>query len=90
MDIKIVEEKKNKLVFDILGDEHTISNMLRSELWTDEHVKASAYAIEHPLIGNPRFILETDGAEPRKTVQSAVKRLQKQLEKVKSEAKNLK
>ncbi len=90
MEINIVEEKKNKIIFKITGEGHTLSNVLRKELWNDEHVKGAAYAIDHPLVEVPRFILETDGADPRKTIIAAVKRVQKDLEKLKSEAKSLK
>ena len=90
MEVSIIEEKKNKIVFEIKGEGHTLSNALRKELYADEHVKAAAYAVEHPLIEVPRFILETDGADPRKTLIAAAKRIAKDSEKVKSEAKELK
>jgi len=90
MDVTILEEKKNKLVFELKGEGHTLSNAIRKELWNDEHVKAAAYAIEHPLIEVPRFIVETDGADPKKAVVAAAKRVQKTAEKIKSEAKELK
>ncbi len=90
MELNILEEKKDRIVFEIKGEGHTLSNALRKELWNDEHVKAAAYAIEHPLIEVPKFVLETDGADPRKTLLAAAKRIQKDLEKLKSEAKELK
>lgn len=90
MELNIIEEKKDRMVFEIKGESHTLANAIRKELFSDEHVKTAAYAIEHPLIEVPRFILETDGADPRKTLAAAAKRVQKQLEKVKSEAKELK
>ncbi len=90
MELNILEEKKNKLVFEVKGAGHTLSNAIRKELWNDEHVKVAAYTIEHPLIGVPRFVLETDGADTKKTLVSAAKRLQKQVDKIKTEAKNIK
>lgn len=90
MEVNILEEKKDKIIFEIKGEGHTLSNAIRKELWNDEHVKGAAYAIEHPLIEVPRFIVETDGADPRKALIAAAKRVQKDLEKVKAEAKELK
>jgi len=90
MEVNIVEEKKNRLVFEITGEGHTMSNALRKELLNDEHVKVAAYTIDHPLIEVPRFVLETDGADPKKTLSAAAKRVQKDLEKIKAEAKELK
>lgn len=90
MEVTIVEDSKNKLIFEIHGEGHSLANAVRKELWNDDKVKAAAYTIEHPLVEKPRFIVETDGADPRKTVQAAIKRVQKQVEKLKTEAKNLK
>lgn len=90
MEVSIVEDKKNRLVIAISGDGHTLCNAIRKELWNDEHVKTAAYQIEHPLIGTPKIIVETDGADTRKTILAAVKRVQKDAEKVKEDAKSLK
>lgn len=90
MELKILEEKKNRLVFELKGEGHTLCGMLKTELWNDEHVKAAGYYIEHPLIGIPRFTIETDGAEPKKVVVAALKRIDKQLAKLKDSAKEIK
>ena len=90
MEVKILEEKKNRLVFTLEGDGSTISNMLKKELWNDDHVKVAGYNVEHPLINIPTFIIETDGADPKKTVSAAIKRISKQVEKFKEESKELK
>ena len=90
MEVKIIEDTKNRLVFDLLGETHTLLSALRKELWTDEHMKGTGYYIEHPLINTPRFVIETDGADPRKTLIAAVKRIEKQIEKLSGEAKEIK
>jgi DNA-directed RNA polymerase subunit L len=90
MEINIVEEKKNKLIFEVKGETHTLCNALQRELWNDSHVKTSGYNIDHPLINIPRFVLETDGADPKKTISAAVKRLTKEAAKLKDQAKKIK
>jgi len=90
MEIKILEEKKNRLVFVIEGDRHTYTNALRSELAADKHVTVAGYHIEHPLAGNPKFVVETEGANAKEVVTEALKRLSKQASKLASEAKELK
>lgn len=90
MEVKIIEEKKNKLVFEVPGEGHTLCNVLQKELWNDSHVKAAGYNIAHPLINIPKFILETDGADPKKTISAAVKRITKDIAKIKDQAKKIK
>lgn len=89
MEISIAEEKKNKIVLEVKGEGHALAGVLVKELWNDEHVKTSGYGMDHPLIGIPKFTVETDGADPRKTVLSAVKRLSKQADKFREDIKEI-
>jgi len=78
MEIKVLEDKKKRFVFELIGEDHTICNALRDELWSDKAVEVSAYNISHPLVGIPKFIVETDGKkEPKKAVKDAISRLKK-------------
>jgi DNA-directed RNA polymerase subunit L len=85
MNINVLEEKKNKIIFEVDGVSHGFCNLLKSELWEDKTVKVATYAIRHPLVGKPKFIVETDGAEPKKVLTSATQRVQKTLEKFEKE-----
>lgn len=87
MDINILEKKKTKLVFEIDGVSHGFCNLLKTELWNDSHIKVATYAIRHPLVGKPRFVVETDGAEPKKALINASDRVQKMIEKFEKEFK---
>ncbi len=74
MDIKIVEEKGNRLEFEI--DENVgFLNALKSELLTDDDVKVATYFVKHPLVGKPKMIIEA--SDPRKALKAAVERLKK-------------
>lgn len=78
MELKILEESKGTLKVEILGEDHTLANSLRKELWSDSHVKIAGYEIEHPLVGSPVLIVETDGKEdPKKALAAAAERLKK-------------
>ena len=85
-DIKILDEKKNRLEFSMNKANETFCNVLKTELLNDEHVKLATYSVRHPLIDVPKFIVETDGADPRKTVLSASGRLGKEFAKFREEA----
>jgi len=86
MKLKILEDKKNKLVFESEGLGHTICNVLKKELWNDGHVKVATYSVRHPLVSKPRMIVETDGDEtPKAALLAAVQRLKKVSEKFRKE-----
>lgn len=78
MQIDVQEKTKKRLVFKLKGGSHTICNLLKDELWNDKDVSAAAYNIDHPLIGVPKFIIETNGkTEPDKALTDACNRLKK-------------
>ncbi|MEM4260053.1 MAG: DNA-directed RNA polymerase subunit L [Candidatus Woesearchaeota archaeon] len=81
MKLVILEKTKKKIVFRIEGVDHTICNILKTELYNDESVTAATYNIEHPLIGIPLFVVETNSNKnPEKAIQAAIKRLEKKNE----------
>ena len=86
MEIKTLDDKKNKLIIEVKGAEHTLCNALKEELWNDKHVKVATYSIRHPQISVPQMIVETDGEEnPKNALINAVERLHKNNAKFKKE-----
>jgi len=90
MEINILEESKTKLKFELKDESHTFCNILRKELWEDSSVKTAGYNIPHSLTGAPIFILETTNTSPKKTLLSAISRLQKKNKDFKEKIKKLK
>jgi DNA-directed RNA polymerase subunit L len=90
MEIKIIEKSKKRLVFDLVGADHTFSGALKKEMWNDKSIKISAYNIEHPLVGIPRFIVEAEDKDPEKVLLDAVKRLEKKNESFLEDIKKIK
>ncbi len=86
MDINVLEQKKNRIKFELGGEDHSFCNVLKQELLNDSHVKIATYGIEHPLVSKPQMIVETDGSEDAiKALNEAAKRLGKKAEKFKSD-----
>lgn len=78
MEMNILEESKGKLVIELAGENHTFCNALREELWEDKTVEVASYNIKHPLISEPRFIVEAK--DPKKSLKDAASRLLKRNE----------
>ena len=87
MDINIIDKKKGRLVFELPGSTHTLCNVLRHEMWNEKGVKTVSYIIDHPLVGVPRFTIETDGTDPKKVVALACAKLKKQFTNLSNEFK---
>lgn len=90
MELSVLSQEKNKLKLGIKNETHTFCNMIRKELWQDEHVKIAGYTIEHSLVGYPFLILETDDkSDPKKSLQKSVERLKKQNKELQSQFKKI-
>ena len=81
MKIKIIEEKKNSLVIEI-DSNHTVCNLIKEELYNDEDVKIASYSIDHPLVGKPRMLVETNGSDAKSALISSAQRTKKYFEKI--------
>lgn len=86
MEVKILDDKKSKLVIEINGADIILCNALKTELWNDKHVKIATYSIRHPQISIPQMIVETDGeVSPKNALINAAQRMHKVNEKFKKE-----
>lgn len=78
MEIIVIEKTSKRFVFELKQGTHTVCNILKDELWNDKDIVAAAYNIDHPLIGIPKFIVETNGkTAPEKALANAIDRLKK-------------
>jgi len=80
MKIEKIEDKKNKLVFNLEGQGHTFCNLIKEELNEIKGVLNAGYSINHPLIGIPQIVVETDGSIlPKEALEKAAKNLKKKI-----------
>jgi len=89
MELKVIEESKNKLVFELSGETHTFCNALKQELKLVKGVEIATYKIDHPLVGVPKFLIETKGIEPRAALKEALKTLKKSVKEFQKEVADL-
>ena len=87
MEMNVIEENKNRLVVKVEGIGHTICNIIKNQLSKNSNVKAVAYKIDHPLVGVPQMVIETNGkVSPRAAVKKAIDSLSKEADKLKKTA----
>lgn len=76
MEIRTLEDTTHRLVFQLVGADHTFCNALKKELVDVTGVEVATYAIEHPQVGIPKFLIETKGKmSPRDALHQGVKNL---------------
>ncbi|MBS3175547.1 DNA-directed RNA polymerase subunit L [Candidatus Woesearchaeota archaeon] len=89
MELNILKEEKDIIELEICGETHTFCNALRSELWNQDEVKYAAYAIKHPLVGIPVFVLNVNKGKPKKILADAAESLKGKVKEFKSLIKSI-
>ena len=89
MDIKVIENKKNRLVVEIPGEGHTLCNLVTKYAWSEGSVTASGYNIEHPLVSAPKVVISTSKGDAKEAAISAAKKAKKDLSDFESKFKKL-
>jgi len=81
MELELVKKENGSLLIKIVGENHTLCNLLREELNKDENVASASYTIEHPLTESPKFYVKTKkGKSPERALTDAADRVAEQLE----------
>ena len=75
MNLKIVKKTENEAFIEFVGEGHTILNLLRTELLTDERVKMATYDTKFPIMDNPIFHITTSGVDPIIVLKEAAARI---------------
>jgi DNA-directed RNA polymerase subunit L len=75
MDLKIIKKTDDEISIEFLGEGHTILNLLRTELLTDQRVMLATYDTKFPVMDNPVFRLKTVDADPVAVLSEAASRI---------------
>lgn len=59
MELKVLEKTKNRLKLEIVGESHTLLNLLRRNSW-DAKADQASYLIEHPMLSQPKIIIKAN------------------------------
>jgi len=83
MNIKVLEDSKEKLFLEFEDETETITNLLATQVWKEGG--ESAAIREHPFIENPKLVVM--GNNSRKLLEKASTALEEQCEEFKEEFK---
>ncbi|MBC7114570.1 MAG: DNA-directed RNA polymerase subunit L [Archaeoglobi archaeon] len=64
MEVKIISKTDNELKMEIRGEDHTLLNLLRTNLLEYPSVEEVWYDISHPMVSHPVLYLRTKDEDP--------------------------
>lgn len=85
MKVTITDSSDHTLTLEIKGDDHTISNLVKSEVLKSDAVSFAGYNKKHTLSDEATMIVKTEkGKTPLSALKQAVDNILKELDAVKS------
>jgi len=77
MEVKVISKTKNELKFEIVGEDHTLCNLLQNVLLQDKNVEVAGYDQPHPLIRSSIVYLRTKrDTSPERVLSNALTNVQ--------------
>ena len=68
MELNVLENKPGKLKIEVIGETHTLLNLVTEYAWLAK-AKQASYTIKHPYLSNPE--LTVFSANPKRTLTDA-------------------
>lgn len=76
MELELLNKDENSMMVKIVGEDHTLCNLLRKTLHEDKHVISASYMIKHPILEHPKFYVKVKkGRSPRRALADAAGRV---------------
>ena len=72
MNLKILNKTDNELEMEIVGETHTLLNLLKTILLEDDAVEIATYDIKYLGISEPVMYVRTSGKDPVQAMRSAL------------------
>ena len=90
MEIETIKSEKNELRLRFNEIDQGFLSLIKSCLWEDSTTELAGFNIDHPIVGNPTFILKTKGRSAKDVWNKSLERANKQISDFESKIKTLK
>jgi DNA-directed RNA polymerase subunit L len=75
VNLKIIKKTSDEVLIEFEGEGHTLLNLLRTELLTDDRVMMATYDTKFAIMDNPIFRLKTLDVDPVIALREAASRI---------------
>ncbi|MDP7282634.1 MAG: DNA-directed RNA polymerase subunit L [Candidatus Undinarchaeales archaeon] len=77
MELKILKDEKDLLEVELVGETHTLTNVLKDICNEDKSIDSASYRVDHPMTSNPILVIRTKTGSPKTAVKKAAAALEK-------------
>jgi DNA-directed RNA polymerase subunit L len=85
MQLNVRESEAKRAIIELVGADHTVLLLVRDQLEKDSDVKLVTFAVDHPLVGTPKLVVETTRKKPQTVILDAIAQLKDELREVEAQ-----
>ncbi len=75
-DIKVLKHEGNSLEVELVGEDHTLANLIVKYAIRMPNVTYASYTISHPLVSNPVVVISVaEGNDPLEVLHEVLKKI---------------
>jgi DNA-directed RNA polymerase subunit L len=79
LQLELVEKGEGSRLVRIIGEDHTLCNLLRHELQEDDNVLAASYSTRHPITDHPMIFVKAEKS-PERVMADVAERISEKLD----------
>lgn len=90
MELKVEAKSDKYWIVELVGEDHTLANLIAERLLKDSDVEFASYVLEHPVIGSPKVIVRTKKGDAYDALKKAVDKVADDVSDFKAKVKKIK
>lgn len=86
MEVKVLSKGKNELLIEVVGEDHTLGNLVAKEAIKHPKVRNAYYRVPHPLRNTIEiYILVEDGADLKSVIEDICRNIKRSIDEFRRE-----
>ena len=90
MEVKVDAKGDKHWIVTLVGEDHSVANLVTERLLKDADVVFAAYVLDHPVIGSPKIIVKTKKGSAYDALKKAVDKAADDVSDFKAKVKKIK
>ncbi len=89
MEVKVDAKNDKYWIVTLIGEDHTLANLIAERLLKDPDVEFAAYVLEHPLVASPKLIVRTKKGDAYDALKKAIDKVSGEVSDFKAKVKKI-
>ena len=90
MELKVEAKSEKYWIVTLVGEDHTLANVIAERLMMDSDVEFASYVLDHPSVAHPKIIVRTKKGTAHAALKKAIDKVSDEVSDFKAKVKKIK